>query len=551
MLNKTTGRTSSLFSLYSPLDGSKLDAVNICRDVEIVVESNVLNILEESGVDYKNMEFMTGQNINIFDPKDAFYTDICFEFESPNDRDITLGDRIKIYYPNVTLCEEGCSSKGVNLTSMKAICSCPFSDISGDKGKGSGFVSDYVNILSSSNYMVLTCIKYCFKNFGSSFGGFLMIICILIVVLMGLSFHYKDSKEIKKYIIDKTSAYLNYLNEAFKEEDKKTDIKIKSNESKINDSKYSKSSKSESNSKIKYESKSKAPNKQASEVDVAKNQLESSERNGNLLMINKINNSKEPFNSRIINNKLTYLNKSQKVESVKEDFNKYLAPDIDDLDFEEIIIQEKRTFKEYFWDSLKNKQIFIKTFYAQDIFRPKSIKIIAFILDLILYCIINAFFIGDDTISEIYHIEGKDPFFGFFNRALSRYVYAFLISGFINIILEIVFVEEKNMKKIFIREKRNVGNLKIRITKLSKAIIMQSYIFIIAVIAFFVIMMIYLLCFNYVYPHTQSEWVKSSILLIIIMQIISILYALLETSLRYIAFALKEEKFYNWSKILS
>ena len=53
-----------------------------------------------------------------------------YEFESPNDRDITLEDRLETFYPNVSLCDSGCKSTGVNLTSMKAICSCTFTDIS-------------------------------------------------------------------------------------------------------------------------------------------------------------------------------------------------------------------------------------------------------------------------------------------------------------------------------------------------------------------------------------------------------------------------------------
>ena len=69
--------------------------------------------------------------------------------------------------------------------------------------------------------------------------------------------------------------------------------------------------------------------------------------------------------------------------------------------------------------------------------------------------------------------------------------------------------------------------------------------FIILLISFY-----YLLCFNYVYPYTQVEWVKSSIVIIIIMQIISILRSLLETILRSISFSYKREKIYKISKLL-
>ena len=213
-LDIKTGRTTSSYSLYNPKNGIKLDAATICKDEEIVVEENVLDILEESGVDYESIVFLTDQNIDVFDSSGAFYTDLCYEFDSPVNRDITLEDRLETFYPNISLCDPGCQSKGVNLTTMKAICSCSFSDIS-----SAGLVSDiqYLNeifeIISSSNIMVLKCMKYMFKRFSSSVGGYLMIFCIIIVAICGLVFYCRDLEKMKKYIINKTTAYINYLNE--------------------------------------------------------------------------------------------------------------------------------------------------------------------------------------------------------------------------------------------------------------------------------------------------------------------------------------------------
>ena len=104
------------------------------------------------------------------------------------------------------------------------------------------------------------------------------------------------------------------------------------------------------------------------------------------------------------------------------------------------------------------------------------------------------------------------------------------------------------MKGIFNREKNNIVNLKIEITKLTKGITIRYIAFIIFVIVVFVLLMFYLLCFNYVYPHTQGEWVKSSIFLIIIMQILDVIIAFLQAGFRYVGFALRSEKIYRFSK---
>ena len=534
-----TGRTSSSYSLYSPLDGSKLDAATICKDEEIVVEENVFEILQESGINYESMMFLTDQNIDIFDSSGAFYTDICYEFESPIDRDITLEDRLETFYPNVSLCDPGCESKGVNLTTMKAICSCTFNDIS-----NAGMIADieYLNevleIISSSNIQVLKCMKFMFKKFGSSVGGFLMLFCMIIVIAMGLIFYFKDMDRIKQYIINKTTAFINYLNEmAPEEEEKKTNILINSIDDKIDDN------------------KAKNQNQQNSKIDFKEQKQDSIEQKGDVLLLNKINNSKEVLANNNIENKLNAINKGGKDtnyydHSEKIDFKDYLARNVDDQEFEDIMLEDKRTFKEFFLEALNDKQLFVKTFNVVDPFCPSSLKLIIFILNLILYMVINGLFYGEDEISKIYHIEGDDPFFGFVTRSITRYIYSAVVGVIINIIIDLFFVQEKKMKGIFNREKKNIVNLKVQITKLSKEIVIRYIAFIIFVLVLFLLLMFYLLCFNYVYPHTQGDWIKSSIFLIIIMQILSLLIALLQTGLRFAGFRFRSEKLFKLSKLL-
>ena len=553
-LDVKTGRTSPSYSLYNPKNGIKLDAATICKDEEIVVEENVLDILEESGVDYESIVFLTDQKIDVFDSSSAFYTDLCYEFDSPTDRDITLEDRLETFYPNVSLCDSGCQSKGVNLTTMKAICSCTFNDIS-----KAGIVSDieYLNeifeIISSSNIMVLKCMKYMFKRFSSSVGGYLMIFCIIIVAICGLVFYFRDLENLKKYIINKTTAYINYLNENAPEEDKKSNIIINSydEKEKPDDSKDSKESDSKSN-----DSKDKSQKKQNSKNSKInfKDQNDISVEKKDILVLSKINNSKEVLKSQLNHNKLKILNndidiyKGPLESSQKEDFKLYLAPSVDDQEFEDIILEDKRSFQEIYCDALNDKQLLVNTFSVHDNFRPFSLKFILLILTFIMYFVINGLFYGDDAVSEIYHIEGEDSFFGFFPRAITRYIYSAVVGVIIGIIIDLFFVEEKKMKGIFNREKNNIVNLKIEITKLTKGITIRYIAFIIFVIVVFVLLMFYLLCFNYVYPHTQGEWVKSSIFLIIIMQILDVIIAFLQAGFRYVGFALRSEKIYRFSK---
>ena len=307
-------------------------------------------------------------------------------------------------------------------------------------------------------------------------------------------------------------------------------------------------------------------NKQNTKInlnDIKSNNIEQSK---DILVLNKINNSKDilshSFKENNSKNQINELdgNKaddksdkekdSKKEEEEKEDFKQYLEPDIDDQEFEDIRLQDKRSFQEYFCDSLTEKNIFVNTFINDNSFRPLSIKIILLDLNLIMYIVVNALFYGENAISEIFNIEGEDSFFGFFPRSIRRYVYSAIVGVILGIIVDCFFIEEKTMKGIFNREKENILNLKIEITKLNKKIKDRYTNFIIFVIIVLLFFGFYLLCFNYVYPNTQLEWIKSSIMLIIIIQILSVIIALAETLFRFLSFMFGSEKIFRVSKLL-
>ena len=559
------GPTTSSYSLYNPKNGVKLNAEKICKEETIEIEEDIISILDDYKINYESILYLTDQNINVFDSKGAFYTDICYDFISPTNRDITLEDRLKSFYPNISLCDEGCASRGVNLETMKAICDCKFSDISkneliGDIKDIGGF-GEIVDIISSSNIEVLKCIKYLFKKFKTSIGGYLIIISLAICIGFGLLFYFRDLYIIQKYIINKTSGYLEFMvKKSPILEDKNIEDNLFKNKIIVQEknSRNSKPKNDDINEKQEEKKEILSLNKINNSKEILSNSFRDNNSKNQMLDLNdkkeeNINKDKDNMNEKekeIEEKKEKEKEKKNDILEEKEDFKTYLESEIDDHDFEEIVLNDKRSFQEYFCDSLSDKQIFINTFFNDDPFRPLSIKIVLLILNLILYMVVNALFYGESAISEIYHIEGDDPFFGFFPRSITRFIYSAIVGVIIGMIVDCFFIEEKIMKKIFIREKGNYVKIKQEISKLNKAIKNRYLGFIILVIFLLILFMIYLLCFNYVYPHTQKEWIKSSITLIIIMQILSILTALVETILRFISFIFKSERIFRVSKLI-
>ena len=73
-------------------------------------------------INLKMAKALYEEGVDIFDLSSPFYNDICYEYNST--KDIALKDRILEFFPNITLCDEGCDLIGVNLTSLTSICQC-------------------------------------------------------------------------------------------------------------------------------------------------------------------------------------------------------------------------------------------------------------------------------------------------------------------------------------------------------------------------------------------------------------------------------------------
>ena len=276
-------------------------------------------------------------------------------------------------------------------------------------------------------------------------------------------------------------------------------------------------------------------------------------QNLNIIISNK-NHEKETNQSFL---KLEKTNMKQLLANTK-DFtiiknsfnNKNIPTSLDKMDFDDAIRKDHRKFSEYFLDCLREKQIILNTFLDYHPFKPRSIKIILFSLTMFLYFIVNALFINDSYVSEVYNLE-EDKFFDFITRAIDRFFYATVVGFVIEFVVDFFFVEEKKMKGIFIREKDNSFNIKEEIVLLVSLIKNRYIYFIIFVYIILIIGSYYMLCFNSIYPHMQIEWIKSSIFIIFLRQILSILQCLSETSLRIISYQYESEKLFKISKLVN
>ena len=532
----------TFFSFFHPISGEKLDADQICKDESIVIEENLNELLNENNSFYQVQTFLTDQGINIFDRNDPFFTDICYDFDNPLKKDIPLNSRVQDLFPNATLCDDGCQYTGINLADMTATCDCKFNDITNnailkDNALFNGMMGEIFDLINSSNILVLKCFKYIFKHFSRSIGGWISLVLILAHIAMVLLYFLLELSKMKIYLFSLTNRYITYIskqNLLEPEEPPKRNISNNRQNQKANDV-------------VIYETKN---NLDIKNDNMKVSNMNSEVKNSEEKKLNALGSS---IDLQLISsqNKKTEFQKSTEAKNDDDFFRKYLATSPDEMYYDDAIVFEKRTFLEHFTDGLKEKQIIAHTFIAYHELKPRTMKVIVFILNVIFYFVVNGLFFSESVIRELYEVdEDKENFFSYFPRSIQRIVYSTLVSIVIGIITDFFFIEEIKLKKIFKREKSQPIILRQKIVELINDIKKRNIAFIIISSIILLFSFFYLLCFNYVYPYSQIEWIKSSITIVIIMQILSTLKCFLESGLRFLSFKCKSEKLYKISKFI-
>ena len=545
--------SKSFQSFYHPLSGFKLDADEVCKNETIVVKESLNAVLDKNDtVIFEAQNSLMSQGINIFDLNDPFYTDLCYDFDNPMKKDIPLSSRIQILYPDVELCDDGCEIKGINLEDMTSTCDCLFNDLSNsniikDNPLAESALGDVFDLINNSNILVFKCFKNIFTHFSRSMGGWISLTLILGQIGLSLTFFLFQSTQVSKYLFNLTKNYIKLVTtKSLNSPPKK--VKLSDNKS-DNIKSHKKTEKKFHN--IKYKNK-RNKNFQKFTTNSEKNSADK------VIIPFEEKKLKNPEDLEI---NLNTNNDLETKREIKEDndseefdlnfFKEYMSTSPEDMEFDDAVSKDKRKYCEHMRTNLIEDQLITAAFVAEDPIKPRSIKIMVFILHLILYFVVNGFFFSEAFITELYNANEEDEnFFSYLPRSIDKIIYTTLVSVVIGIITGFFFEDEKKIKGIFRREKDNITVLKHSMSEFMRNLKVKYFAFIIVASIILIISFFYLLCFNYVYPYSQIEWIKSSITIFIFMQILSLLKCILETSMRFLSYRFNSEKLYKISKIL-
>ena len=257
---------------------------------------------------------------------------------------------------------------------------------------------------------------------------------------------------------------------------------------------------------------------------------------------NKINNIKKP----IINNNNYYDNMNQGDNILTKEELYYSGYSV-------VILQDKRSFKDIYFDILSHCQIifhFLPNFY---IYEDSRLRMIYYTFKLFLYFIVITFLFNDiSIINQIY--DNKLTFFDYFVKSL-------IATIIVNLISQLLFFLT-NSKRTYIRYTNKLTNSifgKKRIIKyvLKDIIELINYnLFWKILLMFFFSIIIFIvssylsICFCIAYYNTQFIVLKCIVISVMISQICPFFLALIPAKLRKKAIDNKNNKLFICSKII-
>ena len=552
--------------------------LSVCqKEIKIL---KYLGDVDKNKLDLESAKIFSNQDIDVFDPEDDFFNDLCHNYNDLYGRDIIINDRRNDIYQNATFCQIGCEYNGIIFELNAADCLCN-SNYLQEEGYNIASINSVIEVkffkniskvflesLLDFNFGVLRCYNlvintkilihnigfYCFSSM------FFMQIIFAFVYLSKklislknfmLKFQSKNTNKNKRNINIINNDNYKKLNNNKDPQNKllstppikkkyqlKSFNSINNNKQTIDNNKFPKHSNKKNIIQKNFE-----PRKIKEEpYNLLKPQLFKSKINssGNLsishnienniniqipniykknnvekrnilsdkegIFINKgkqiklINKNNDNFYD-IKSNKHTILKKNISNSRVKENSSKLLLTiyDLQDMDFEEAIIYDKRSCLKIYWGFLVDSQIILGTFCTDNHLDLFIIKLSFFICTFQISFFLNALFYTDEYISNAYHNDGILDFIS----GLPKSIYSFIATLITTNLLRMLSSSKSELMKL-IKDKRKYENylylIQLKLAKLCKKLI----IYFILVYLFSIFFWYYVFAFCAVYRNSQK-----------------------------------------------
>ena len=533
-----------LYDVYSKLNSTDLIKLNLsfCNNKKIDLFVPVI--------------ISNNENKDEYNTSSGYYNDICYKIKSKYNTDILIKDRQKEYIKyNKTLCQENCEFIEYNYNIKKAKCSC---NVKGSFSSSDDFIinpkelfNNFKDIKSKANIDFIFCYKILFSKEGiiNNIGFYILISVIIFHVIIIIIFYIKDLDKIKD-IIELISYGINNRKLLTVKENEINNENLKSGLNSIITTGLNKIKKRSKSKIIKTKKKKSILIENKNENIKMEKNIRNINSKSNMNISNNINKKRRSQNStNILFNKIklsdkTKLEKTKKImEPNKQEINQYL--------YEYAIKLDNRSFCEYYISLIQTKHALIFSFYYNNDYNSKIMKIDLFFVNFVINYTINALFFTDKTLHQIYEDKGKYKIL----YQLPQIIYSTIISSILNTILKLFALSENSI--LDFKKNKDKDKDKKTIKKLKKKLINKLNI---KFILYFIISSIILILFWYylslfcsIYENTQIFLIKDTLISFGLSLLYPLGLYLLPAILRISALSNKNNEricLYNFSKFL-
>ena len=529
------------YEVYEPYNFTKLN-LSICEGEKINIYVK-MEFSEETQKMYDDMKALGYDMLNINDP---FYQDICAPFKSENNTDILLSDRIDYIYNNKdSQCQSNCDFSDYIPNSMYISCECSVVEEEEPKEEefsGKKIFESFYEIFKYANFKILKCYGLVFNiNVLKNNYGSIIILSIFTIYLSSLVF----------FIIKGISPLKNKIKDITPKLETKNDNQ---NDIIINKTKVENSINKSPNSKSKIFAH---PVKKIIIKNIYNNNIKNNNININnnadtkrktikiKKKIKKINFFHESLKPYFVNNSglnnipysskypIYYVGKFEKNEKIdnnldtekKKESIKFDPYELNNMEYDEAICYDQRTFLQIYWDLLSREHIIIFTFIICNDYNIAYIKYARFIFLFATDMAMNVFFFSDESMHKIFLNYGKYNFI----QQIPQIVYTTIISQLIEVFLCYLSLTDKYIYQIkSFDESYNVNS----ILGILKCLKLKLVFFFIFTSIFFGFYWYTVAAFCAVYENTQITFLKDSLLSFLLGILYPIALYLIPASLR-------------------
>ena len=220
--------------------------------------------------------------------------------------------------------------------------------------------------------------------------------------------------------------------------------------------------------------------------------------------------------------------------------------DIQDLNYEEAIIYDKRSYLKMYWSFLLESQIILGTFFTDNNFDLFIIKLSFLVFTFQISFFLNAFFYTDEYISNAYHNDGVLDFFS----GLPKSIYSFIATLIITNILSMLSSSKDELMRV-VRNNKQYNNYEIIVNNKLKKLGNKLIIYFILIFLLELFFLYYVTVFCIVYKFSQKYWFYGCLESFGMDSLVALIICIFLALFRYISIKNHIKSLYILSKIAS